>query len=135
MPLMRLLRALYSILIRCRLDVNLEVDFSVVSTTNESKSLKLFILSDLFAYIRKKLYLCTRKAANAKPLRSAALKMTGKDKQMKYTVVIEEILRKEVAVEAKDAEEAEEIVEALYSKGEIVLDAGDFIGEPTITCK
>ena len=61
--------------------------------------------------------------------------MTGKDKQMKYTVVIEEILRKEVAVEAKDAEEAEEIVEALYRKGEIVLDAGDFIGEPTITCK
>jgi hypothetical protein len=40
--------------IRCRLDVNLEVDFSVVSTTNESKSLKLFILSDLFAYIKKK---------------------------------------------------------------------------------
>ena len=55
--------------------------------------------------------------------------------QMKYTVVIEEILRREVAVEAKDAEEAEEIVEALYRKGEIVLDAGDFIGEPTITCK
>ncbi len=90
---------------------------------------------DLFAYIRKKLYLCTRKAANAKPLRSAALKMTGKDKQMKYTVVIEEILRKEVAVEAKDAEEAEEIVEALYRNEGIVLDAGDFIGEPTITCK
>ena len=58
---MRLLRALYSILIRCRLDVNLEVDFSVVSTTNESKSLKLFILSDLFAYLRKKLYLCKPK--------------------------------------------------------------------------
>lgn len=54
---------------------------------------------------------------------------------MRYTIVIEEILRREVAVEAKDAEEAEEIVEALYSKGEIVLDAGDFIGEPTITCK
>ena len=51
---------------------------------------------------------------------------------MRYTIVIEEILRKEVAVEAKDAEEAEEIVEALYRKGEIVLDAGDFIGEPTI---
>ena len=33
--------------------------------------------------------------------------MTGKDKQMKYTIVIEEILRKEVSVEAKDAEEAE----------------------------
>ena len=29
---------------------------------------------------------------------------------MKYTVVIEEILRREVAVEAKDAEEGEEIV-------------------------
>ena len=54
---------------------------------------------------------------------------------MKYTVVIEEILRREVAVEAKDAEEAEEIVEALYRKEEIVLDAGDFIGEPTTTCK
>ena len=54
---------------------------------------------------------------------------------MKYTVVIEEILRKEVAVEAKDAEDAEEIVEALYRNEEIVLDAGDFIGEPTITCK
>ena len=58
-----------------------------------------------------------------------------KVEQMKYTVVIEEILRREVAVEAKDAEEAEEIVEALYRKEEIVLDAGDFIGEPTITCK
>ena len=49
MPLMRFLRSLYSILIRCHLDVNLEVDISVFSTTNESKSLKLFILSDLFA--------------------------------------------------------------------------------------
>ena len=54
---------------------------------------------------------------------------------MKYSVVIEEILRKEVAVDAHDAEDAKEIVEALYRKGEIVLDAGDFIGEPTITCK
>ena len=54
---------------------------------------------------------------------------------MKYTIFIEEILRKEVVVEAKDAEEAKEMVEALYRKGEIVLDAGDFIGEPTITCK
>ena len=54
---------------------------------------------------------------------------------MKYTVVIEEILRKEVAVEAKDAEEAKEIAEALYRNEEIVLEAGDFIGESTITCK
>ena len=54
---------------------------------------------------------------------------------MKYTVVIEEILRKEIVVEAKDAEEAKEITEALYRKGKIVLDADDFIGEPTISCK
>ena len=53
---------------------------------------------------------------------------------MKYTVVIEEILRREVAIEAKDADEAKCIAEALYRKGEIVLNAGDFIGEPTITC-
>lgn len=53
---------------------------------------------------------------------------------MKYIVVIEEILRKEVAVEAKDADEAKGIAEALYRRGEIVLDAGDFIGEPTIIC-
>ena len=44
------------------------------------------------------------------------------------------ILRKEVVVEAENSEEAKEIAEALYRKGEIVLDAGDFIGEPTITC-
>lgn len=54
---------------------------------------------------------------------------------MRYTIVIEEILRKEVAVEAKDAEKAKEIAEALYRNEEIVLEAGDFIGEPTITCK
>ena len=49
-----------------------------------------------------------------------------------YSMAVDALLEK---VEAKDAEEAEEIVEALYRKGEIVLDAGDFIGEPTITCK
>ena len=54
---------------------------------------------------------------------------------MKYTVIIEETLRKEVAIEAQDAEEATHIVRALYHKGEIVLDAGDFIGEPTIICQ
>ena len=54
---------------------------------------------------------------------------------MKYTIVIEETLRKEVAIEAQDAEEASSIAKVLYRKGEIVLDAGDFIGEPTITCK
>ena len=54
---------------------------------------------------------------------------------MKYTVVIEETLRKEIAIEAQDAEEAARIAKALYRKGEIVLDAGDFIGEPTIICQ
>ena len=55
--------------------------------------------------------------------------------KMKYTVVIEETLRKEVAIEAQDADEATRKAKALYRKGEIVLDAGDFIGEPTIICK
>ena len=54
---------------------------------------------------------------------------------MKYTVVIEETLRKEVAIEAQNAEDAARIAKALYRKGEIVLDAGDFIGEPTIICQ
>ena len=53
---------------------------------------------------------------------------------MKHNVVIEETLRKEIAVEAQNADEAIRIVKELYRKGEIVLDAGDFIGEPTITC-
>lgn len=35
---------------------------------------------------------------------------------MKYTVVIEEILRREVAVEAENSEEAKEIAEARQSK-------------------
>ena len=54
---------------------------------------------------------------------------------MKYTIVIEEILRKEVAIEAQNAEEAACIAKALYRKGEIILDAGDFIGEPTFFCQ
>ena len=54
---------------------------------------------------------------------------------MKCTVAIEETLRKEVAVEAQDADEAIRVAKALYRKGEIVLDAGDFIGEPTIICQ
>ena len=43
---------------------------------------------------------------------------------MKYSVVIEEILRKEVAVEAKYAEEAEEIVEALYRRHKNIRSGG-----------
>lgn len=54
---------------------------------------------------------------------------------MKYTVIIEETLRKEIAVEAQNAEEAARIVKTLYRKGEIVLDAGDYVGEPTIICQ
>ena len=53
--------------------------------------------------------------------------------KMKYNVVIEETLRKEIVIEAQNADEAIRIAKELYRKGEIVLDAGDFIGEPTIT--
>ena len=54
---------------------------------------------------------------------------------MKYTVIIEETLLKKVAIEAQDEDEAAHIAKALYRKGEIVLDADDFIGEPTIICQ
>ena len=54
---------------------------------------------------------------------------------MKYLVNIEEILTRNVIVQAKDAEDAEYKVEQLYRDGKIVLDYRDFIGEPTIKCK
>ena len=53
---------------------------------------------------------------------------------MKHNVVIEETLRKEIAIAAQNADEAIRIAKELYREGEIVLDAGDFIGEPTISC-
>lgn len=54
---------------------------------------------------------------------------------MKYLVNIEEILTRDVVVDAKSEEDAEIIVKHLYRDGKIVLDYGDFIGEPTIKCK
>ena len=53
---------------------------------------------------------------------------------MKYTVEIEEILRREVSIDANSPEEAVSRVHRLYHDGEIVLNSDDFIGEPTIKC-
>ena len=53
---------------------------------------------------------------------------------MKYKVEIEEILRRTVEVEAASQDDAERQVRQLYRDCQIVLDADDFIGEPTIKC-
>lgn len=54
---------------------------------------------------------------------------------MKYKVIIEETLRKEVAIDSENPDEAIRITQKLYRNGEIVLCADDFIGEPTIICQ
>ena len=46
----------------------------------------------------------------------------------KYKFNIEEILNKEVIVEAEDFEEAMKIINKLYRDEEIVLDYDDFVG-------
>ena len=46
----------------------------------------------------------------------------------KYKFNIEEILNKEVTVEAEDFEEAMKIINKLYRDEEIVLDNDDFVG-------
>lgn len=51
---------------------------------------------------------------------------------MKYLVSVEEILSRDIIVEAENEIDAESIVEDLYYKEKIVLDDSDFIGEPTI---
>lgn len=51
---------------------------------------------------------------------------------MKYQVEIEEVLRKVVEIDAESADEAENKVLESYRNSEIILDAGDFIGIPTI---
>lgn len=48
---------------------------------------------------------------------------------MKYTIEIEEVLRRSVSVEAANEAEARKVVEGMYRDGEIVLDAEDFCGE------
>lgn len=53
---------------------------------------------------------------------------------MKYQVEIEEILRRTIDIEAESPSEAEDKVRALYRACEIVLDAGDFNGEPSFKC-
>ena len=54
---------------------------------------------------------------------------------MKYLINIEELLSRDVVVEAESVEEAEQKVEQLYSTCKIVLNADDFVGTPTIKCK
>lgn len=46
----------------------------------------------------------------------------------KYRFNIEEILNKEVTVEAENLEEAMKIINKLYRDEEIVLDYDDFVG-------
>ena len=46
----------------------------------------------------------------------------------KYKFNIEEILNKEVTVEAEDFEQAMKIINKLYRDEEIVLDYDDFVG-------
>ena len=54
---------------------------------------------------------------------------------MKYLVKVEEILSREIIIEAEDETDAESKVNDLYRKEKIVLDYNDFIGEPTIKCQ
>ena len=51
---------------------------------------------------------------------------------MKYQVEIEEVLRRVVEIEADSADDAENKVLESYRNSVIVLDAGYFIGMPTI---
>ena len=54
---------------------------------------------------------------------------------MKYWVNIEEVLTRDVVVDAESEEDAKIKVKHLYRAGKIVLDYSAFIGEPTIMCK
>ena len=54
---------------------------------------------------------------------------------MKYLINIEEVLSRDVVVEAESVEEAEQKAEQLYRTCKIVLNADYFVGTPTITCK
>lgn len=53
---------------------------------------------------------------------------------MKYTIEIEEVLRKEVEVEAESVDKAVEAVRAMYDACEVVLGAEDFVGEASFRC-
>lgn len=54
---------------------------------------------------------------------------------MKYLVNIEEILSRDVIIDAESETDAVDKVEELYYNCKIVLDYNDFIGNPTIECK
>lgn len=54
---------------------------------------------------------------------------------MKYLVNVEEVLSRDIIIEAENETDAESIVKGLYRKEQIVLDYSDFIGEPTIKCQ
>lgn len=47
------------------------------------------------------------------------------DKYMRYTVLVEEVVSQEFAVEASSPEEALRVAKDQYSKGEIVLEPGN----------
>jgi hypothetical protein len=47
------------------------------------------------------------------------------DKYMRYTVLVEEVVSQEFAVEASSPEEALRVAENQYRKGEIVLEPGN----------
>lgn len=49
---------------------------------------------------------------------------------MKYCIAIQEILRKEVVVEAESLAEAECMAQDLYDSAEIVLEADDLVVDP-----
>ena len=51
---------------------------------------------------------------------------------MEFLVEVEEILRRVIKVKAQSAEEAENAVEEKYYSCDIILDADDFVGAPTI---
>lgn len=46
---------------------------------------------------------------------------------MKFTICIEEMVSEEFDVEAEDAEQAKEIAEEKYNKGEFVLEPGNLV--------
>lgn len=53
---------------------------------------------------------------------------------MKYTIEIEEVLRRKVEVEAESEGAAVDAVKAMYDTCEVVLDAEDFVGEAAFRC-
>lgn len=54
---------------------------------------------------------------------------------MLITVLVEETLAKEIAVEAENPKEAEAMVDRMYMNGEIEIDYGDFTGDVDITAR